>query len=125
MLTILQDPSYDPYGFAKVATRTASSLAGSAAACPANVQSFFKTIFAMAQTQSGLDDLNTQLNLCDSSKMRTATDVNATLATYVLYQWVSAVSIRLIRACGSNTTWGFAAGLPVSGKLLHLPSCIP
>lgn len=88
----MQDPSYDPYGYGKVATRTASSLAGSAAACPGNVQNFFKTIFAMATTPSGITDLNTQLGLCNDSKLKTAAEVNATLATYVLYTWIGAVS---------------------------------
>ena len=55
---LLQDPSYDPYGFAKVATRTASSQAGAAAACPGNVQKFFQTIFDLGLSSSGLGQIN-------------------------------------------------------------------
>lgn len=89
----VQDPSYDAYGYAKVATRTASSLAGAAAACPVNVQNFFKTIFAMAKTASGLQDLNKQLIICEGSEIKTAEDVNSTLAAYVRHMWTRAVSL--------------------------------
>ena len=61
--TFLQDPSYDPYGFAKVATRTASKESGSAAACAGNVQLFFQTIFQLGQSSSGLAQIN-QVNPC-------------------------------------------------------------
>ena len=88
----MQDPSYDPYGYAKVATRTASSEVGAAAACPANVQAFFKTLFTMAETESGLQDINTQLSLCDDSLVKTANDVNFTLASFVRIAWTNAVS---------------------------------
>lgn len=89
---VLQDPSYDPYGYAKVATRTASSEVGAAAACPANVQSFFKMLFTMATTKSGLQQINTQLSLCSDSQMQTADDVNTTLASFVRIAWTNAVS---------------------------------
>lgn len=91
-MVVVQDPSFDPYGFAKVATRTASSLAGAAAACPSNVQAFFKTIFAMATTASGLQDINAQLNLCEDAKMTSADDVKSRLAAYVRVMWTNAVS---------------------------------
>lgn len=55
---LLQDPSYDPYGFAKVATRAASSQFGAAEACPANVQKFFRTIFRIGLGSSGIDQIN-------------------------------------------------------------------
>ena len=89
---VVQDPSYDPYGYAKVATRTASSEVGAAAACPANVQSFFKMLFTMATTKSGLQEINTQLSLCSDSQMQTAEDVNTTLASFVRIAWTNAVS---------------------------------
>ena len=54
----LQDPSYDPYGFAKAATRTASSQAGAAPACAGNVQKFFQTIFQLGVSSSGLNQIN-------------------------------------------------------------------
>ncbi len=88
----LQDPSYDPYGFAKVATRAASSEGGSAAACPANVQQFFQTIFSLANTPGGLEQINSDMNLCSDSMVTSHDMVNSTLAQYVQMQWVSAVS---------------------------------
>ncbi|KAL0040914.1 hypothetical protein WJX79_009751 [Trebouxia sp. C0005] len=88
------DPSYDPYGFAKIATRTASSEAGSAAACPTNVHKFFTTLFARAQTPEGLEQINTDLNLCRNSEVQSYGDVNATLAYYVLSSWVSAAQFN-------------------------------
>ena len=92
----LQDPSYDPYGFAKVATRTASSEGGSAAACPANVQKFFQTIFSLANTSDGLNQINTDMNLCSDSMVSSYDQVNQTLAQYVQDQWTTAVSKVLI-----------------------------
>ena len=87
----LQDPSYDLYGFYKVATRTASSEAGSAAACPANVQKFFKTIFSLANTRGGLQQINDGLQLCRNSTVASPSDVLA-LAQFVQFQWTNAVS---------------------------------
>ena len=63
--TFLQDPSYDPYGFAKVTTRTASSESGAAPACAGNVQKFFQTIFQLGQSSSGLDQIN-QVSPCSA-----------------------------------------------------------
>ena len=91
MTVHLQDPSYDLYGFAKVATRTASSEAGSAAACPANVQKFFKTIFSLANTRGGFQQINDGLNLCRDSTVASSSDVTA-LAQFVQIQWQNAVS---------------------------------
>lgn len=91
--TCVQDPSYDPYGYAKVATRTASSVVGAPASCPANVQAFFKTLFTMAETDSGLQDINTQLSLCSDSQVKTADDVNQTLASFVRIAWTNAVRL--------------------------------
>lgn len=88
----LQDPSYDPFGFAKTATRTASSQAGAAAACPANVQKFFATLFARARSPAGLDLINKDLNLCPESYVDSYTQVNQTLAKYFQDLWVSGVS---------------------------------
>lgn len=85
------DPSYDPSGYAKVATRTASSLAGAAAACPVNVQNWFKMLFSMAATSSGIEQINTQLKLCSDSLMQSATDVNFTLASAVRIAWTNGV----------------------------------
>lgn len=99
MFLHLKDPSYDPYGFAKIATRTASSEAGSAAACPTNVHKFFTTLFARAQTPEGLEQINTDLNLCRNSEVQSYGDVNATLAYYVLSSWVSAVSSEIQTPC--------------------------
>ena len=92
LLLVSQDPSYDPYGFAKVATRAASSERGSADACPANVQEFFQTIFSLANTSGGLNQINTDMNLCSDSMVSSYDQVNQTLAQYVQRQWVSAVT---------------------------------
>ena len=88
---LLQDPSYDPYAFAKVATRSASSEGGSAPACAANVRKFFQTIMSDNHTTSGLQQINNAMSLCSESQVESASDV-LVLANYVLYQWVSAVS---------------------------------
>ncbi|DBA73483.1 TPA: hypothetical protein ACH3X1_011511 [Trebouxia sp. C0004] len=40
---------------------------GSAAACPENVQNFFKNLFALAKNSSGLDQINTDVKLCPDS----------------------------------------------------------
>lgn len=91
----LQDPSYDIFGYAKIATWTASSQAGSAAACPANVQKFFATLFARAQNPAGLALINQELNLCPESYVGSYTQVNQTLAKYFQNLWVSGVSFQL------------------------------
>ncbi|KAL0041038.1 hypothetical protein WJX77_002934 [Trebouxia sp. C0004] len=65
------DPSYDLHGYAKVATIAASSEMGSAAACPENVQNFFKNLFALAKNSSGLDQINTDVKLCPDSLVKT------------------------------------------------------
>lgn len=91
----VQDPSYDLFGFAKIATRTASSQAGAAAACPTNVQKFFVTLFARAQSPAGLELINTDLNLCLKSHVGSYTQVNQTLAKYFQNLWVSGVSCHL------------------------------
>lgn len=90
---LLQDPSYDPYGFAKVATRTASSLAGAADACPGLVQKFFQTIFQLAESSSGLDQINQDMSLCSHSVVTSRDQVNQTLAQNVQGQWAQAVSL--------------------------------
>ena len=95
----MQDPSYDPYGFAKVATRTASSESGSAAACPGNVQKFFQTLFQLAKTKSGLDQINQDMSLCTDSLVTSVDQMNGTLAQFVQGQWVSAVSLLLPCIC--------------------------
>ena len=95
----LQDPSYDIFGYAKIATRTASSQAGSAAACPANVQKFFATLFHRAQSSAGLDLINTDLSLCPKSYVGSYTQVNQTLAKYFQGLWVSGVSFLLQYYC--------------------------
>jgi len=87
----VQDPSYDPYGFAKVATRAASSEMGSAAACPENVQNFFKMLFALAKNSSGLNQINTDMNLCPDSMVKTYDQVNQTLAAFIQSAWTTAV----------------------------------
>jgi len=87
----VQDPSYDPYGYAKVATRAASSEMGSAAACPDNVQKFFKTLFALAKNSSGLDQINADMKLCPDSMVKTYDQVNQTLAAFIQSAWTSAV----------------------------------
>jgi len=87
----LQDPSYDPYGFAKVATRAASSEGGSAAACPANVQKFFQTILSLGATASGRKTINSDMSLCSDSTLASDDDVQ-NLALYVQDQWSTAVS---------------------------------
>ena len=89
-----QDPSYDPYSFAKVATRTASTEGGAAAACASNVRKFFQTVISMNSTKSGLNQINQGLNLCSDSQVESTADVGV-LTNYVSYQWVSAV-----RCCG-------------------------
>lgn len=91
----MQDPSYDIFGYAKIATWTASSQAGSAAACPANVQKFFATLFNTAQNPAGVDLINTDLSLCPESYVGSYTQVNQTLAKYFLDLWVSGVSFHL------------------------------
>lgn len=91
----LQDPSYDPYGFAKVATRTASSEGGSAAACPANVQKFFQTILSLGASASGRKTINTEMSLCSDSTVASDDDAQ-NLALYVQNQWTTAVSKVLI-----------------------------
>ncbi len=92
LLLVSQDPSYDPYGFAKVATRAASSEGGSADACPSNVQDFFQTIFSLANTSDGLNQINTDMHLCSDSMVSSYDQVNQTLAQYIQMQWVSAVT---------------------------------
>lgn len=89
---MLQDPSYDPYGFAKVATRTASSQAGAAPACSANVQKFFQTLFQLGQSPSGLDQVNQDMSLCSNSMVASYTDLNSSLAAWVQFRWTDAVS---------------------------------
>lgn len=101
----LQDPSYDAFGFAKIATHTASSQAGAAAACPANVQKFFSSLFARAQTFSGLDQINVDLNLCHNSYVGSYSDVNQTLAAFVQSVWVSGVSSPLLCCCIWACIW--------------------
>lgn len=83
------DPSYDPYGFAKVATRAASSEGGSAAACPANVQKFFQTIMSLGTSASGRKTINTDMSLCSDSTLASDDDV-LNLALYVQNQWTTA-----------------------------------
>ena len=87
----LQDPSYDPYGFAKVATRAASTEGGSAAACVSNVRKFFQTVISMNSTRSGLNQIDQGLKLCSDSQVASTDDVGV-LTNYVSFQWVSAVS---------------------------------
>ena len=87
----VQDPSYDPYGFAKVATRAASTEGGAAAACASNVRKFFQTVISMNSTRSGLSQINQGLNLCSDSQVSSTDDVGD-LTNYVSFQWVSAVS---------------------------------
>lgn len=91
----MQDPSYDIFGYAKIATRTASNQAGSAAACPANVQKFFATLFTRAQNSAGLYLINTDLSLCRESYVGSYTQVNQTLAKFFQNLWVSGVSLHL------------------------------
>ena len=89
---VLQDPSYDPYGFAKVATQAASSKGGSAARCPSNVQKFFTTLLSLGNTPPGIEQINDDMNLCSDSAVASAADVG-NLAQFVQSQWVSAVSL--------------------------------
>ncbi|DBB05210.1 hypothetical protein WJX82_009396 [Trebouxia sp. C0006] len=81
------DPSFDPYAFAKVATRTASSEAGSAAACPRNVQSFFKELFALSNNSTGVELINQHMKLCSDSKLKSAQDTSG-LASFLGELWV-------------------------------------
>ena len=87
----LQDASFDPYAFAKVATRTASSEAGSAAACPRNVQSFFKELFALSNNSTGVELINQHMKLCSDSKLKSAQDTSG-LASFLGELWVIGVS---------------------------------
>lgn len=89
----VQDPSYDPYGYAKVVTRAASSIGGSTAACPGNVQKFFKTLFDLAKTQDGFQQINTAMSLCDGATVDSYDAVNQSLAQTLSSQWTQAVSI--------------------------------
>lgn len=90
---LLQDPSYDPYGFAKVATRAASSEGGSAAACPANVQKFFSTILSLGSSATGRKQISTDMSLCSDSTLASDDDAQ-TLALYVQNQWTTAVGLH-------------------------------
>ena len=47
----------------------------------------------MAETNSGLQDINTQLSLCSDSQVKTADDVNQTLASFVRIAWTNAVRL--------------------------------
>ena len=89
----MQDPSYDAFGFAKIATCTASSQAGCASVCPANVQKFFSTLFSRAETLSGRSQISTDLNLCQNEE--SYQDVNQTLAAFIQNAWVTGVSHEL------------------------------
>lgn len=117
----VQDPSYDPFGFAKIATRTASSQAGAAAACPANVQKFFATLFARAQSPAGLDLINSDLNLCPESHVGSYTQVNETLAKYFQDLWVSGVSfantLQLCMLGICNILYTFASLMSISSQV--------
>ncbi len=107
----LQDPSYDPYGFAKVATRTASSEGGAAANCPTNVRKFFQTLSSLSDTTTGLKQINNDMSLCSDSKVESADDVG-TLAQYVQTQWVTAVSyIPHLLHVGWASGWAFQVTL--------------
>lgn len=93
-LHVLQDPSFNPFGYARLATRAASSEGGAAAACPTNVQSFFKTIFSMGNSSQGIQRIHQQLNLCRSSlPINSYNDVNSTLAPFFRVLWT--VGVRL------------------------------
>jgi len=87
----VQDPSFDPYAFAKVATRTASSEAGSAAACPLNVQNFFKELFALANNSTGIKTINHHMKLCSDSALKSAQDAPS-LATFLGQLWIIGAS---------------------------------
>ncbi len=121
----MQDPSYDPYGFAKVATRAASSEGGSADACPSNVQDFFQTIFSLANTSDGLNQINTDMNLCSDSAVSSYDQVNQTLAQYVQMQWVSAVThdslldIAVIDMLNSSTIGKTYSAVGISACTSH------
>ena len=90
----VQDPSFDPYAFAKVATRTASSEAGSAAACPLNVQNFFKELFALSNNSTGIKTINHHMKLCSDSDLKSAQDAPS-LANFLGYLWVVGVSCAI------------------------------
>ena len=87
----LQDPSFDPYAFAKVATRTASSEAGSAAACSLNVQNFFKELFALSNNSTGTKTINHHMKLCSDSDVKSAQDTPS-LAGFLVQLWIIGVS---------------------------------
>ena len=94
MLTrpVLQDPSFNPFGYARLATRAASSEGGAAAACPSNVQNFFKTIFSMGNSSQGIQQIHQQLHLCRSSlPISSYNDVNSTLAPFFRVLWTVGV----------------------------------
>ena len=92
---LLQDPSYDPYGFAKVATFAASSEGGSAAACPTNVQKFFSTMLSLGSSASGRKTINTDMSLCSDSTLASDDDAQ-NLALYVQNQWTTAVGLTVV-----------------------------
>jgi len=90
----VQDPSFDPYAFAKVAIRTASSEAGSAAACPLNVQNFFKELFALSNNSTGIKTINHHMKLCSDSDLKSAQDAPS-LANFLGNLWVVGVSCAI------------------------------
>ena len=107
---LVQDPSYDLYGYAKVATRTASSIGGAAAACPANVQAFFKTILSLGETPSGRQQINDGMSLCANSTLDSPSDVLA-LAQYVQSSWYLAVS--LLQCCAASVSASFKCNVGI------------
>ncbi|KAK9796283.1 hypothetical protein WJX73_004046 [Symbiochloris irregularis] len=57
-------PAYDPSSFWKVVTQDASPEAGAAPKCRSNVQRTFEAIFALGQSQNGLDQLSEAFSTC-------------------------------------------------------------
>ena len=125
---IMQDPSYDPYGYYKAATRAATVEGGAASACAPNVQKFFQTVFDLARTSSGLDQINDNMNLCDDSQVHSYDDVNQTLAAYVTLQWAMAVRAlaNVCKLCSAVLIVTKFCDLPLSVSALPLrrtPTC--
>ena len=86
----MQDPGYDPYARSKIVTRAASSEGGSAAACPANVQKFFKTLLSLGSHAPGLRQINNEMRLCPGSTVASQDHV-LDLASRIQIAWGGAV----------------------------------
>ncbi len=62
-------------------TRDATAAAGSAAACSGNVRAAWQTMFSLASTAQGLQQLSSLFSTCQP--LRTLSDVNLLAALYI------------------------------------------